>query len=715
MNRTPLPQPLTLRKHLDGCTVDELREFLRFWGPHEKTRKGRGHLVSALRRLMADENVVYGKVELLSEKVRTVLMALLRKTHYTADLAALFRGIEGLEIEHYEAEAALTALARRGFVRSSRTPDVAAFGRSIYAIPKQMAMVMRGLAGTDNRSLPQLFVHADFELTAVHARSGDTLADLPRSVNDATAALTEPVSTIVETVLHNHGGILTRREFGDLFGASPRWNTALFSSALAEAGLGTVAHLDLRNKGLGIDDDALILFSEAVERYVAELRERELEHDRVVCTHGTFQSDIRTTFEIVRDTTVKVSKEGQVYKAAVARIADQLRIHVPPLLDRRDTADAALAVLRGLRLIVVSDGVLAPTDAGVAWMEKTLVEKVEASYRVLLTDGVRTLRSKHLRRLQAIAEQSIGGAAESSTTLNGETRDDAPAEAPSAETRERTPEGTPAEIPAETPDERNGAEAGAAPHSARDWWPGMTLAWLTRNRHLLAITRDDAETVRGASLSNTPVALTELGRAIHERIVHDWFRLGLVDVALRGDEVAGVRLSRLGERILGEAAEEPASDARPLIVNPDYEVLVLPEGDVDDLLHDLDRIAVQERAGEVMHYRLDQKRIERVCVDGDVTADLLAWLNQHARSPVPQNVVYSVQSWGTGVRSATMEPGILLRASDEGVIQAAQHDDRIRPWIAAIVDETTLFLKPGADRPEVVQALRALGVYLRES
>ena len=70
MNRAHLPGSLALRKHLDGCTVEELRAFLRFWGPHEKVRRGRGHLVAALRRLMADENVVYGKVDLLSDKVR---------------------------------------------------------------------------------------------------------------------------------------------------------------------------------------------------------------------------------------------------------------------------------------------------------------------------------------------------------------------------------------------------------------------------------------------------------------------------------------------------------------------------------------------------------------------------------------------------------------------------------------------------------------------
>ncbi|MHC4164466.1 MAG: hypothetical protein ACYSUM_20275, partial [Planctomycetota bacterium] len=73
-----VPEPLRLRQHLDACTTAELGEFLRFWSPHQKPSNGRAQLVDELYRLMSDENVVYAKVELLSEKVRAVLMQLLR-------------------------------------------------------------------------------------------------------------------------------------------------------------------------------------------------------------------------------------------------------------------------------------------------------------------------------------------------------------------------------------------------------------------------------------------------------------------------------------------------------------------------------------------------------------------------------------------------------------------------------------------------------------
>ncbi|MCK6461301.1 MAG: hypothetical protein L6Q95_15565, partial [Planctomycetes bacterium] len=164
--RGALPDPLKLRRHLDFATAAELDEFLRFWGPHEKPTNGRGDVVERLHRLMSDEDVVYGKVDLLSDKVRAVLLRLLRKTNYVSDLQGLFRGADGLEMEYYEAEAALTALSRRGFVRVSRGQDWLHYGRAAYAIPLETALVLRGLAGGDRRPLRHVFSHATYRPAA---------------------------------------------------------------------------------------------------------------------------------------------------------------------------------------------------------------------------------------------------------------------------------------------------------------------------------------------------------------------------------------------------------------------------------------------------------------------------------------------------------------------------------------------------------------------
>jgi len=321
-SRGTLPDPLKLRRHLDLGTVAELEEFLHFWGPHEKPSNGRNDLVDRLYRLMSDENVVYAKVDLLSEKVRAVLLRLLRKTHYVSDLQGLFRGADGLEMEYYEAEAALTALSRRGFVRVSRGQDWLHYGRAAYAIPLETALVLRGLAGGDRRPLHQVFLHATYQPSGAESVANEEQPPLPASIGEALDGLPGTLKEIGREAIERYGGILTRHEFAERFGTrGVRWESARLLQELGRRGLGTVGHIDLRTRGIGADDDAIFIFSEAVERHVAERRAEPLVHDAVVTTHGDLVSDVRATLDLVRDEAVRVAKEGAVYKTSRARVA----------------------------------------------------------------------------------------------------------------------------------------------------------------------------------------------------------------------------------------------------------------------------------------------------------------------------------------------------------------------------------------------------------
>jgi hypothetical protein len=662
MTRARIPDPLKLRQHLDAATTTELEEFLRFWSPHEKQTDGRTELVGELERLMSDENVVYAKVDLLSEKVRAVLLQLLKKLHYTCDLQGLFRGIDGLEMEYYEAEAALTALARRGFVRMSRAHEWLHYGRSAYAIPHETALVMRGLAGTDRRPLAHIFVHESFRPSTVEAAGNEAYAPLPKSVGAAIESLPDaPLRTIATHVIERYGGILMRHEFADVFGPRRiRWNSARFLKEFGRRGLGTVGHLDLRTKGIGIDDDALLFFREVVDNYISEWREQPASHDLVLTAHGDLMSDVRTALQQVKEAAVKVAKEGAVYKAARARIAERLQFSRQPLLDRDEVAERVLAIARGLGLAESNgEGRLEITEKGEAWMARPLLDKVADAYDLLREDGTQTLRSRHLRRLHEILVEILTSDAE----------------------------------------------------SPQQWWPGASLALVARNRYLLELEKDDSPS-HHAPLTISHAALTELGRAAQDRLVRDLFGLGLVDVALRGTEAVGVRLSRLGLRLLRNEPSRPPANP-PLVVNPDFELLVLPEGDVDELLHALDRIAVRERTGEVVHYRLDRERIERVAVEGDAADDTIDFLTAHCRAELPQNVVYSIRSWSGNVRLATLERGVLFVANDPTVVEAICNHPELKDCVERVINPTTLFFNGDVMERQIAQELKSLGIHVR--
>jgi len=652
--RGTLPDPLKLRRHLDFSTAAELDEFLRFWGPHEKPTNGRGDLVERLHRLMSDENVVYGKVDLLSEKVRAVLLRLLRKTHYVSDLQGLFRGADGLEMEYYEAEAALTALARRGFVRVSRGQDWLHYGRAAYAIPLETALVLKGLAGGDRRPLHQVFAHATYRPAASEAAANEPQPPLPPSIGTALDDLPAPLREICREAVERYGGILTRHEFAE---RGARWESARFAQELLRRGLGTVGHLDLRTRGIGADDDAIFVFAEAVERHVEERRKEPLVHDAVVTAHGDLLSDVQAALDLVRDEAIKVAKEGAVYKTSRSRLAERLRFPAQPFLDREEVADRVLGLARSLGLAASNgDGQLAATGKAETWAGRPLLGRLKEAREALARDAAETLRANHLRRIEPILVALLS---------------------------------------------RDG-----------EWWPGTSVALLARNRYLLALDAEDAPPGR-APLAVRHGAVTELGRAVEDLLLKDLFSLGLVDVALRGGEAAGVRLSRLGRRVLLGEPEVPASRTKPLIVNPDFEMLVLPEGDVDELLHELDRVAARERTGEVVHCRLDRGRVERAAVDGTKPEEIVALLAKHARAELPQNVVYTIRSWCENVRSAVLESGVLFVASDPEVVRAVLAHPLLRECVLRTVDERTLFFKAQVLERAAVQELRALGVYVR--
>jgi hypothetical protein len=656
--RGALPDPLKLRRHLDGATAAELEEFLRFWGPHEKGTNGRHDLVERLTRLMSDENVVYGKVDLLSEKVRAVLLRLLRKTHYVSDLQGLFRGADGLEMEYYEAEAALTALARRGFVRISRGQDWLHYGRAAYAIPLETALVLRGLAGGDRRSLSQVFRHETFRPAVAEVSLAEGQAPLPASIGKAVESLPGALREAVRETIERCGGILTRHEFAERFAKrGVKWESVRLLQELGRRGLGTVGHLDLRTKGIAADDDAIFVFAEAVERYFAERREEPLVHDAVVTTHGDLLSDVRSALDLVRDEGVKIAKEGAVYKTSRSRVAELLQFPAQPFLDRDEVADRVLGLARALGLAASNgDGQLAVTGKADEWAARPLLDRLKEARELLFREGAETLRSYHLRRIEQVLTGLL-------------------------------------------------AEGG-------EWWPGTSVALIARNRYLLALDAEDAPPGRPA-LAVRHGAVTELGRAVEDLLLKDLFSLGLVDVALRGGDVAGVRISRLGRRLILGEPEVPASRTKPLIVNPDFEMLVLPEGDIADLLLDLDRIAVREGTGEVVHCRLDRGRIERAAVDGRKPEEIVALLKKHARAELPQNVAYTIRSWCENVRSAELERGVLFVASDPAVVEAVLAHPALRGHVARVVDGKTVFFRESVLERAATQELRALGIHVR--
>ena len=205
--------------------------------------------------------------------------------------------------------------------------------------------------------------------------------------------------------------------------------------------------------------------------------------------------------------------------------------------------------------------------------------------------------------------------------------------------------------------------------SPERWWSPRALASVARHRYLATLDERGIKDRHRDRYFSAYFSGKETPRDLQGATEREWLRhlhvLGLLDVAAQEDRVVACRLSPLGARVLGATSTGLDTGLRPILVNPDFEIVVLPEGDVSDVVHTLDGFAERTKTGDVVHFRLTKEAIEAAVGRGRSVEELVTFLQGRARGEVPQNVLYSLSSWAGSVTFATLERGVVLRAADE--------------------------------------------------
>ena len=196
-----------------------------------------------------------------------------------------------------------------------------------------------------------------------------------------------------------------------------------------------------------------------------------------------------------------------------------------------------------------------------------------------------------------------------------------------------------------------------------------------------------------------------------------------MDVALHEGEPIALRLTDLGRRLiqgerLGSVAErpapaEPAAPVQPLVVNPDFEVLLFPEGDVNEVAHTLSRFAARTKSEEVSHYRIGREAVERAVVKGMDADEILDFLESYARVPVPQNVAYSIREWAARVSFAYQQEGVVLTTSDPEALDRILALDVVKRLVIRRLGPQAVILRSRISDYKVLETLRDVGVYFR--
>ena len=152
------------------------------------------------------------------------------------------------------------------------------------------------------------------------------------------------------------------------------------------------------------------------------------------------------------------------------------------------------------------------------------------------------------------------------------------------------------------------------------------------------------------------------GRFLRQMLAEPLSWLGLVAIARdKNGEVAAFRLSPLGAHLLGLSQGAPDLEAttegeKPLIIQPNFEIIAYTEPQHLRTLYQLERFATRERAERVAHYKLDRDSVYRGLQDGLSAAEMREFLENHSRSGVPQNIAYSLDDWEKQWQRVTVRP-----------------------------------------------------------
>lgn len=488
-----------------------------------------------------------------------------------------------------------------------------------------------------------------------------------RAIQNRVRKLSKEVGGIVNKAVVEFGGVLPRSIFERLdFQAGP-WNPAAWKLELESHFLGTVSELSLGAYGIHAGEETLIIFHEVV---VATLKtvslERPADVTREVEMGVDLVSDLARFLAFLREDQVRFTVHGGLFKTSERRLVDQF----VPGVDAGSKEPSPHEVLELIHHFCIAGRLIHKTgertytisEKGGQWEKKPLVEKQKELLQFSLEDRHLPGDPFHQARLRRYCLRFL---------------------------RRMEPE---------------------------RWYDAMFLPFIARNAYLAGM---EAATVEqffqarnagpnsGAPLEDLQQLAWNLLWWVRRRLVV----LGIVDLGLDhvGRPVA-IRLSRLGARLLDVT---PAGQLRNghshIVVNPNFEIVLLPEGDGYDLAHALDRFCVRRKHEVLYHYLLTEESLRRGLRDGLKVSEVQTVLERHSRGALPQNVVYSIHEWAEQAGVVWLE-GHTLRSRHASSIDKLFKAPRIASHVADRPSADMLVLRPGTNMSEMRTVARELGL-----
>jgi hypothetical protein len=667
-----------VRAILAGVPDADLRELYRFWSGERGTRSAADQedVRRKVAQQMEDPEVIETRVAGLGRRLATILDLHLEAPRYERSLEDLEQASALAYLSKYDLEASLTVLERRALLISGESRKAQCYGKRCTSIPVELGDAILRQRRARRRGIFDAFTlrgHLD-RMYDDPARASRTpphrLREMYKMYANETAAvarierLPEEMRGLVEKTVLEFGGILPRALF-ERIDTELSWKGRGWGQKLEESLVGTVERLELGRYGIHHNDETLMVFNEvalAWLRRVAVPGDPDDPYEEE--SFGVdLASNISRFIGFIIDHDVRFTQRGEIFKTTEKRILTELIPNPGREMARSEVLAFIYGFARHAKLIEsTGERTFRLTAAGRDWEPLELDAKLKKLLEYAGEERGLGGEHYHQTRMRRILMRLL-----------------------------------------------KRVEPGV-------WYDLMYVPFLARNTYLCSLDElavEDYFAARSQAGEYTPMEdVQRLAWNLVSWVRQRLFLLGIVDLGYDSAErPVAVRLTRTGARLLG--VSDDSAEGGPLvgnlIVTPDFQVVLFPTGDDDELIHDLDRFCEREKHASLIQFRISEHSVHRALTEGMFLKRILSTLEKHSRTPVPQNVVYSVRDWAGHAGLLHLSQAHVVRSENPDILKRFQQDVGVKAYVREGIDEQHVQMKTSIALRRMQSLLRDLG------
>ncbi len=673
----------------------ELDELLSFWDGRSSVPSG-DRAIPELRRRMSNEKTVRKRMKFLSKKLVDLLKFFLRGDGYRSELAHVTGSQAFSYLSPFELKAAVNALIKRGFLfhanghkrdngTSRSGKENGKSSEDTFLVPCELGDVLQAFIWDDDRTVEETFSLKGQLARLVDRRDLDSLVQrfVPdakgaeshthaaqllsqnQTVSERLAKIPEKHHPLLKLVVGTYGGITPRTVLQKKHKGLARWNRKELQDLLEGQLLGTVRHVSLGEFGIHQFDEAVVVYVELLKPLRELLTETPPTVDLVRSLGVDLISDVSAFLSYIEHNPIKLTLSGKVYRTAVRKLEDSFILASTSGFPGDwlfqylfDFCNSQSMIQRG------DDRSVSLTIKGRSWDRTPLDQKLSRLLKFSCGNWTTTEEPFHGVQLLDLYLDAI----------------------------RELPIGQWVDINAPSFDARSHYLANLDNFGVRDRF---------QSRFQFA---------QQSGMRDPHQLAQELSGWARKRL----FLFGMLDLGEFEGRPAAIRLTPLGAKALGLEVKEADESSAPLIVNPDFEVILFPDSSSYDVITELDRFAERVASDSAYRYRLTAASIEKAVAEGMEPSSILKTLSEHSRVDVPQNVIYSIGQWAGKVKFVRQTTVSLVRGRNKEVIDRILHNEALKAHVLERLSPTAVLLSRSLPRAEFGALLEPLGIFLEE-